>query len=62
MLLMAGCVVKWKEALSSALCETFENVDCMINLSEKVVSIEESITIFAHLEHDPSFPGGCEKV
>ena len=56
MLLMAEHVVKQKEALSPVLGEAFKNIDRLIDLFEKIISVEESITIFACLENDPGFP------
>ena len=53
---MAGHVVEQEEALSSALSEAFKNINCLIGLLEKIISIEESIAIFACLEDDLGFP------
>jgi hypothetical protein len=41
--------------LGPALCETLENVDGVIDLSEEVVGFEPSVAISASLEDDPSF-------
>jgi hypothetical protein len=57
---MAGCVVEKKEPLSIALGEAFENVDGMINLSEKVLRAEVTIAVFARLEDDPGLPDECK--
>jgi hypothetical protein len=48
--------------LSPALGETFENVDGLIDLFEKVVGVEPPITISASLENDLGFPDGYEDV
>jgi hypothetical protein len=57
---MAGRVVEKEEALSIALGEAFEDVDGMVDLSEKIVCVEVPIAVFARLEDDSGFPGGCE--
>ena len=56
MLLMAGHIVEQEEALSPALGEAFKNIYCLVDLFEEIISIEESIAIFACLEDDPGFP------
>jgi hypothetical protein len=60
MLLVAGHIVEHKKPLSPPLGEAFEDVDGIVNLFEKIVSIEVPITIFSSLEYNPGFPGGCE--
>ena len=45
--------------MSPAIGEAFENVDGVINLLEKVVSVKEPIMILACLENDPGFTGRC---
>src|SRR5258708_5770411 len=42
--------------------ESFEDVDGIIDLVEKVVCIEEPIAILAHLEDNPGFPCECEEL
>jgi len=62
MLLVAGGIVEYKKALSPAFGETFKYVDGLINLSEKIISIEVPITIFASLEDNLGFSGECKDV
>ena len=57
---MAGCIVKKEERLSIALGEAFENVDGIIDLSEKVLCAKVTIAIFARLEDDSGFPDECK--
>ena len=57
---MAGRIVEYEEALSPAFCKTFKDVDRLIDLCEKIVRVEVTITVFARLEDNPGFPGGCE--
>lgn len=59
---MAGGIVEYKEALSLALGEAFENVDGVIDLSEKVVRVEIPVTISASFEDDSGFPGESKDV
>jgi len=40
--LMAGRIVEYEEALGPALGEALKNVDCLIDLSEKIIGIEEN--------------------
>jgi hypothetical protein len=48
--------------LSPALGEAFKNVDRLVNLSEKIISIKVPITVFSSLEDNPGFPDKCENV
>jgi hypothetical protein len=48
--------------LSPALGKTLKDVDGLIDLCEKIVHIEVTITVFARLEDNPGFPNGCEAV
>jgi len=57
---MAGGVVEKEEALGIALGEAFKDVDGVVDLSEKVVRIEKTVTVFACLEDNPGFPGWCD--
>ena len=59
---MAGCIVKKEEALSPSFGETFEYVNCLIDLSEKVVRIKPPIAVFSSLEDNPGLPGECEDI
>jgi len=46
--------------LGPAFGKTFENVDGLIDLLEKIIGIEPPITISASLKDDPGFPGKCK--
>jgi len=48
--------------LGTALAASFKDVDGVIDLHEKVVRIEVPVIIFARLEDNSSFPGGCQDV
>jgi hypothetical protein len=52
---MAGCIVKYKKSLSPALGEAFKDIDGLIDLPEKIIGIEVSIAILAHLEDNLGF-------
>lgn len=43
-----------------AVGESFKDVDRLVDLPEKIVRVEKSIAVFACLEDNPGFPGGCE--
>ena len=58
---MAGHIVEYEEALGPALGEALKNVDCLIDLSEKIIGIKETIAIFSCLEDDPGFPDGYQR-
>ena len=45
-----------------ALSETLENVDGLINLLKKIVSIEVPIAILPSIEDDLGFPWNCKDV
>jgi hypothetical protein len=53
---MAWRVVKKKKGLGEAFGEAFENVNCRVDLREKIHSAKVSITVFASLEDNPSLP------
>jgi hypothetical protein len=48
--------------LSLALDEAFKNVNGIIDLFEKIISVEVPIAVFASLKDDPGFPSGCKNV
>jgi hypothetical protein len=53
---MARRVVKKKQSLGSAFGEAFKNVNCRIDLREKIFRAKIAITVLASLEDDPSLP------
>jgi hypothetical protein len=57
-LLMAGGIVKEKQALGPSLCETLENVNCTVDLSEQVHGREPAIPVLPWLEEDVCFTVG----
>ena len=53
---MAQCVIKKKKGLEITFGETFENVDCRIDLREEIVGTKITILILASLEDNSGFP------
>ena len=47
---MAGYIVKKEEALSPSFGETFKYVDCLIDLSKKVIYVKPPIAVFSSLK------------
>jgi hypothetical protein len=56
---MARCIVEKKQGLSIALSPTFKDIDCIVDLCEKVIGIKEPVAILASFEYDLSIPNGC---
>jgi hypothetical protein len=54
---MTGGIVKEKQTLCPTLCETLENIDCTVNLLEKVRGGEPAIPVLPWLEEDVCFTG-----
>ncbi len=53
---MTQCIVKKEEGLGIAFEETFENVNCRIDLCEEIFGIEIFIAILASLEDNLGLP------
>jgi hypothetical protein len=56
---MAGHIVEKKQSLSIALGLTFKDINCIVDLHEKVIGIKEPVMILASFEYNLSIPDGC---
>ena len=53
---MARCIVKEEKGLDIAFEEAFKNVDCRIDLCEKIIGTKVSILILAGLKDNLGLP------
>ena len=55
---MARCVVEEPKSLREAICLPFENIDGLVDLSDKIIGIEVAVSIFPSTEKKACFSEG----